>query len=181
MRPRLLRKLSLLQLAGHICSHLQKHGLKAVLTGGSVVSIYTRNRYESYDLDFITETDERTLRKAMEEIGFRRESGRHYTSPATRYYVEFPSPPLAVGNMPLTSSARIKTRYGILRLLDPTQCVMDRLAAWYHWKDRPSLEQALLVASQKRIRPNKIREWSRAEGKEAGYREFTSLLKTARR
>jgi hypothetical protein len=31
--------------------------MSAVLVGGAVVSIYTNNKYESYDLDFISPDD----------------------------------------------------------------------------------------------------------------------------
>jgi hypothetical protein len=45
-----------------------------------------------------------------------------------------------------------------------TDSVKDRLAAFYHWKDLQSLEQAVLVARQHTIDLNEVRRWSQAEG-----------------
>ena len=49
------------QLAALICQHLKKKGLHAILTGGSAVSIYTQNEYQSVDLDFICRAGRRNL------------------------------------------------------------------------------------------------------------------------
>jgi hypothetical protein len=46
-------RMSLAELAAYVCSHLRKHGIRVVLSGGACVSIYTQNRYQSYDLDFV--------------------------------------------------------------------------------------------------------------------------------
>jgi hypothetical protein len=45
--------LSLEELAALVCSTLERHGVSVVLSGGSVVSIYSNNAYQSNDLDFI--------------------------------------------------------------------------------------------------------------------------------
>ena len=34
---------------------LEEAGVIAILTGGAVVSIYTENQYQSFDLDFVLE------------------------------------------------------------------------------------------------------------------------------
>jgi hypothetical protein len=41
------------ELAAYVAEHLRQSDINVVLTGGSCVSIYTDNRYQSYDLDFI--------------------------------------------------------------------------------------------------------------------------------
>jgi len=41
--------------------------------------------------------------------------------------------------------------------------VKDRLAAYFHWNDRQSLEQALLVAKAQPVDIKEIRRWSKAE------------------
>jgi len=41
------------ELAALVCSTPERHGVHVVLSGGSVVSIYSDNVYQSYDLDFI--------------------------------------------------------------------------------------------------------------------------------
>jgi hypothetical protein len=43
------RKMTIGEFAAMIASHLQSQGISTVLTGGAVVSIYTENKYMSYD------------------------------------------------------------------------------------------------------------------------------------
>jgi hypothetical protein len=45
---------SLQQLAVLISEALEQAGIVATLSGGGAVSIYTQNRYQSHDLDFVT-------------------------------------------------------------------------------------------------------------------------------
>jgi len=42
--------------------------------------------------------------------------------------------------------------------------VKDRLAAFYHWKDQQSLEQAILIARDHNIDIEEVRRWSANEG-----------------
>jgi hypothetical protein len=58
------------ELAALVCSTLERHGVSVVLSGGSVVSIYSNNAYQSYDLDFIQTGLARKVDAAMEELGF---------------------------------------------------------------------------------------------------------------
>ena len=48
-----LDQMSVEELATYVAEQLRRRGIDAVLTGGSCVTIYSRNRYASYDLDFI--------------------------------------------------------------------------------------------------------------------------------
>ncbi len=84
-----------------VCECLLANGIQAVLSGGAVVSIYTQNEYESKDLDFISSADIKAIASALEKIGFTKTVGRHFTHAQTIYFVEFPSPPLAIGNTPI--------------------------------------------------------------------------------
>lgn len=45
-------KISLKEFAGYISEELRMRGIEAVLVGGACVTIYSENRYQSYDLDF---------------------------------------------------------------------------------------------------------------------------------
>lgn len=60
--------------------------------------------------------------------------------------------------------SKIKRRNKVLRLLSPTDCVKDRLAAFFHWNDRQSLEQAILVSRRQSVDLKEIRRWSLKEG-----------------
>ena len=109
----------------------------------------------------------------MEEIGFR-EKNRYFIHPDTQHIIEFPSGPLAVGGEPVKRIEEIKYATGILRVISATDCVKDRLAAYYFWGDKQSLTQAILVAIHNRIHIREIRRWSQAEGK---MDEFNVFLK----
>jgi hypothetical protein len=167
---------SLKDLALIVCGKLREHGIKAVLTGGAVVSIYTDNKYQSYDLDFISHAKTEDISRALKEIGFLRE-GRYYRNPSTDFFVEFPAPPIAVGNKPLFEFNEISSEVGYLILLSPTQCVMDRLAAFFHWNDPQSLEQAILVSLNHTISFQEVYEWTIEERCEEKYDEFLRRLK----
>ena len=59
-----------------------------------------------------------------------------------------------------------------LHILTPTLCVMDRLAAFYHWNDRQSLDQAVMVAKRHPIDFQKVKSWSRKEKHQQKYQDF---------
>ncbi len=94
-----IAKMSIGELAAFVCSHLQKQGIEVVLTGGGCVEIYSSGKYSSFDLDFIENVPVggRKLGKVMEEIQFSRKD-RYFVHPDTRYFIEFPVGPLAVGS-----------------------------------------------------------------------------------
>ena len=163
-----------------MCTALERAGIEAVLTGGAVVSIYTENAYQSYDLDFVVRGLAKDVRSAMASIGFTKRAGRHFEHPHTPYIVEFPSGPLAIGNSPVTATASRRTGAGVLRLLTPTDCVMDRLAALYHWSDFQGLEQAVAVGRRQRIDMNRVRRWSRREGMQLKFAVFERRVRDER-
>ena len=65
----------------------------------------------------------------------------------------------------------------ILKLLSPTDCVKDRLAAYYHWNDRPSLEQAVLVCQNQSVDLDEVERWSKSEGKGDKFKLFRKAEK----
>jgi hypothetical protein len=72
--------------------------------------------------------------------------------------------------------AILQTKSGRIVMLTPTDSVKDRLAAWYHWKDPQSLEQALLVAASQKVDRAEVRRWSAREGFKEKYRAFEKRL-----
>ncbi len=62
----------------------------------------------------------------------------------------------------------------ILKLLSPTDCIKDRLAAFYHWNDIQSLDQAILVAKGNKIDLKEIERWSINEGMIDKFKIFKS-------
>jgi hypothetical protein len=169
--------MSVEELAGLVCQSLQDAGVTVTLTGGACVAIWSKGKYVSNDLDFIEEgpVPRRKIREALKRLGFQ-ERGRHFDHPATKIFVEFPNGPLMVGDERVERVTERKTFAGTLRLLTPTDCVKDRLAAYFHWNDRQSLEQALLVAQAQRIDLEDVRRWSKSEGNDAKFRVFKKRL-----
>jgi hypothetical protein len=160
-----LSELSIGELAAFIAEHLRSKGIETVLVGGACISIYSANAYSSFDLDFIItgSSTRQNVRAALAEIDFT-EKNRYFVNPQTPFFVEFPSGPLAIGDEPPSVISTLHFSTGNLRLLSPTDCVKDRLAAFYHWKDQQSLEQALLIASDHEIDSEEVRRWSVNEG-----------------
>jgi len=165
--------MSLGELAAYVCSHLDGRGIKVVLSGGGCVAIYASDRYSSMDLDFIDRlhTTRLKLKAALAEIGFT-EQNRYFVHPVTRFFLEFPSGPLAVGGEPVTVVEELYLETGTLRLLSPTDCVKDRLAAFYYWNDRQCLQQAIWVALERHVDWDEIERWSRLEGEMEKFHLF---------
>jgi len=163
-------EMTLGEFAAYICSYLHEHDIHCVLTGGACVSIYTHNQYRSFDLDFIENSalNRKQVRNILALIGFYEED-RYFKHPATKYFVEFPPGPLAVGREAVRETVTLEFVTGKLVLLSPTDCVKDRLAAFYHWKDMQCLEQAVLVAQSNPVDLDEVARWSESEDKGAEF------------
>lgn len=142
-----------------------------------VVSIYTNNRYQSFDLDFISFADKRKIKVAMESIGFRQDKGRHFIHPNSDFFVEFPGTAVVVGDQPVREFSTIEYPEGILKLLTPTDSVKDRLAAFYHWNDPQALQQAVWITESQPVNLSSVRKWSEKEGMLQKYSEFTEKIR----
>jgi len=64
-----------------------------------------------------------------------------------------------------------------VQILTPTQCVMDRLAAFYHWQDRQALDQAVAVAGAQDVDLDAVRRWSSDEGQGERFAEFLRAIR----
>jgi len=159
-----LKGLLLKDFAFTISDYLIKHGIEVVLTGGACIVIYSDYKYMSYDLDFVLmSTDkQKQVRQLMVEIGFY-EKGRYFKHDDSEYFIDFLPPPLSVGEEPVKKISTIEKEGCILKLLSPTDCVKDRLAAYYFWSDRQALEQAKLVSESQPVDLDEIRRWSEVE------------------
>lgn len=171
-----LTKLALKNLACFIYETLKKAGIDAVLVGGACVSIYSKNRYQSFDLDFVTYEELKSIEEVLKPLGFLR-TGRCFIHPECPYLLDFVNPPIAIGNEAVTEFKTMKTSFGSLQLLTPTDCVKDRLAAFFHWNDAQSLEQALLVAESQKMDLKDLKQWAKAEGHEDKLKRFLKDFK----
>jgi hypothetical protein len=139
--------MSQVELAAYIQNLMQVDGVQVVLSGGSAVSFYSGNKYVSKDLDLINTgfAKRSKIKSVMENLGFR-EYGRYFTHSESTLLVEFPDGPLSVGEEPVKEVSEFELSTGTLKILSPTDCVKDRLCAFFFWNDLQGLAQAVLVA-----------------------------------
>ena len=161
------------EFAAFIDSHLRKSGITVVLSGGACVAIYSDYKYVSKDLDFIGRylLDHKKISLAMKEMGFNKK-GKYYFHPDSQFFVEFISGPLSIGEDPVKDIRELEFSTGIVRIISPTESIKDRLAAYFHWNDLQSLDQAILIANNQEFDIKNIEEWSKKEGKRKEFLVF---------
>ena len=171
-------KVDIKKLAAIISSHLNKSNIEVVLVGGACVSLYSNNQYLSYDIDLVTDTPIRKINPVLEKLGFMSTGGRLFQNPKCKFLIDFPAPPVSIGDGPVLKFNNLKTRFGVIQLLTPTDCVKDRLAAYFFWNDRQSLDQAIMVSKAKKVSFTDIKKWAEKQGEIEKYKEFIKKCKT---
>lgn len=180
--PKITADSTLEDIASIISTALERASIVATLSGGAAVSIYSNNEYQSRDLDFVTASMVAELTPVLEELGFEHcgvPRMSQFLHPLVDWFVEFPSAPLSFGNLYVTHDqcAVIDLPAGTLRIVTPTQSVMDRLAAAIAWKDAQSWEQAVLVAANQDIDWDELQTWFMNEGEtEEEFDRFRSAV-----
>ncbi len=170
-------KTTIEEMGAIVCQALHDHEIEAFLSGGAVVSIYTQNRYESFDLDFVTFGDRKRIKVIMEQLGFKQDKSRFFIHPNSKYFVEFPGTSVAIGDQAISEFAERRTGNEVLRLLTPTDCIKDRLASYIHWKDQQALDQAVWVAKSQPFNPEKVRDFCTKEGDKTAFEDFENRLR----
>ncbi len=170
------QNIAITDLAAIIAEQLQRHNIKVILVGGLAVEIYSENIYPTKDIDMvnISYNTPAEINQAMGEIGFTKQ-GRIYVNDTTEISVEFLSAPLSVGEELIEDTSVVEVDNGIIAILMVKDVIKDRLAAYFHWKDQPSLVQALAVMSPHHISPQELKRFCRSEGKEHEYAAIESL------
>lgn len=177
---------SMVEVAAIVSDALEKAKIKATLSGGAAVTIYSDNAYLSKDLDFVTAALLEVLKPVMESLGFQHTGTprlSQFDHPDVEWFVEFPPSPLAFGSLQVDHKdcGIIKLDVGELRIITPTHSVMDRLAAAIHWNDQQSHTQAILVAANNNVDWDAIRKWFLGEGESASeYERFRRLVERAK-
>lgn len=179
---------TLLEVATVVSEVLTRHDIPAVLSGGGAASLYTDTEYQTTDLDFVTTAMRQQLTPAMAEIGFVQDMdahdqyiGRHFMREGVPWTIEFPSAPVELGNtyVPFEETGFVTTALGVLRVLSPTQCLMDRLT-WYFsgtHGDSGIQAQKIIKHQQSKIDWDAIDRWAEKEGvSQAELAEFKSLI-----
>ncbi len=170
-----IKEMNMEELAAFICEALAKEGIETVLSGGCCVELYSKGRYTSDDIDLIDRFNggHRKIKAIMQKLGFTEyKMKRYFVHEETSLFIEFPRGPLGVGDAPVKEVSSRKTKTGTLKLLTPTDCIKDRLAAYYHWDDAQSLEQAVWVALENEFDIEAVESWSNAEGMDEKFGVF---------
>ena len=98
----------------------------------------------------------------MKELGFV-EKQKYFKHNACPWFIEFVSPPVAIGDQPVHKFNKVETCLGTIKMLLPVDSVKDRLANFYHWNDKQGLEQAINICLEQEIDLNELEKWSKGE------------------
>lgn len=180
-----ISQLNRAELAALVVETLAAAGIDMVLVGGSCVCVYTDERFASFDLDFIdlTYARKKEIAAALANIGFRpRGSTRNFEHKDSRWVLEFPTAPLAIGHEQVKRSqvAKLATAVGTIKLLSPTDCTKDRLLNYYEYRDEQCLQQAEAVARSQRINWSSLKKWHEREGYADRFAVFRKRVESAR-
>ena len=115
------------------------------------------------------------VKKALGELGFV-EKHNYFQREDCPWFVEFVAPPVAIGSEPIFEFNNLKTPLGTIKMLRVIDSVKDRLASFYHWDDKESLEQAIKICTSQKIELEEIEMWSTHEKQEAKYQIFKKSL-----
>lgn len=170
------------QIAALISDHLAHAGYDPVLSGRACVAAYIGARLKADTLDFVlTEHEVPELADAMKAIGFSRTGIYTFESRKCPVDVIFSPPPLAVGDDLVKEIATMKIKGCKVRLLNPTDCVRQRLAMYYRWGDKEAFEDALEMTLNHDIDMELVKRWSDWEWCGDGYEEFVRELKARKK
>ena len=170
-----INEMKTIELAAFVSDYLRKNGVENVLTGGSCAEIYSSEKYVSGDLDFVdlNYVSLKKIANILEDIGFKQlHQSQGFVHPQAVKMVEILNAPLSVGEEKIETVDKLIVAGCQLNILTPTDSVKDRLAAYYHWNDRQSLEVALMVCEKKEINIAEVQRWSVNEGKEEKFNFF---------
>ncbi|HQQ76756.1 MAG TPA: hypothetical protein PLB01_05335 [Thermoanaerobaculia bacterium] len=178
---KLSRRSTLRQVAAAVAGALHDAGISAVLTGGACATIYSEGAYQSEDLDLIllSSPTQKALDQAMAELGFSRRRD-FYEHPSSSFFVEFPRGPLSIGSDLSVKPAEMLIDGVRVTLLSATDSCRDRLAAFYHWRDRQGLQAAVAIAARHDVDLERIRAWSEREAESTNFEEFRRELRIAK-
>jgi hypothetical protein len=180
MRPPDWKTCTEIELWHYVAWHLEGAGISSVLVGGAVVSIYTGGLYRSGDLDLIPEDFERSrIPDVLKSIGFLAGKSRHFKHPECPHLVvEFPLGPVSLGDEYPVTPDEIVVEGRSIRILSPTDCVKDRMAAFIHWGSRDCFDQAILVCQTQKNQVNlqTVAAWCQREGGAAAFEKLLARL-----
>ncbi|HEY5235067.1 MAG TPA: hypothetical protein VIJ14_02715 [Rhabdochlamydiaceae bacterium] len=170
------KKVSLEDLAGFLSAKLAEKDIGIILVGGACVTIYSRNRYQSYDLDFVVYEDMKKVKQALKELGFL-EKNKYFIHPECKWIIEFVSSPVAIGSEIISDFEEIRVSTGTIKMLRVEDSVKDRLASYFHWNDRQGLDQAIDICLEQDVDIKEVKTWAIKEGFEPKFQKFIDQLR----
>ena len=81
----------------------------------------------------------------------------------------------------ITDTTVFESEVGAIPILFSKDVIKDRLAAYFHWQDKPSLVQAVAVMIKHPIAPNELKSFCQNESKENEFDLIKQLLISAKR
>ncbi len=147
------------------------------MTGGSAATFYAPRAYVSDDIDFIVTLKGAGGEHALEQLGYRRK-GDYYVHASSRFPLEFPPGPLAIGDDFVDSWKTFRRKRQLLHVLSPTDACRDRLASFLFWNDFRGLQQALEVcqAQRRKVDLDVVRSWCLRERQAEKFQLFKQRL-----
>jgi hypothetical protein len=147
------------------------------MTGGSAATFYAPRAYLSDDIDFVIAARGVGGEDALKKLGYRKK-GDYYVHALSRFPLEFPPGPLAVGDDYVESWKTFRRKRQLLHVLSPTDACRDRLASFLFWNDFRGLQQALDVcrAQHKKVDLEIVRSWCLRERQAEKFRLFKQRL-----
>ncbi len=118
----------------------------------------------------------------MGDLGYELDGNMFKHKRGSVFTVEFPKGPLQVGGDLVKGYDTVKRGKETLHVVSATDCIRDRLSAFYFWNDRSSLETALDVALAvpDKINLDLIETWSARERETNKFVEFERLFRSRR-
>jgi hypothetical protein len=163
--------------AAAVCQALTDSGFDPVLTGRACASVYANHSIKVEAMDFVVSeyiVDE--IRSKMKSLGFACKVHRTFGSKECPFEVSFLPPPVVVGDAVVDELNTIKTSKGTLRLLNPTDCVRQRLSTYYRFGNRHALDDAVIVAKKFKVDMDLIERWSHWEWASDKFEVFKGML-----
>lgn len=128
-----------------------------VLVGGAAAELYSGGAYTTGDLDFVGQVP-LSVERDLEEAGFNR-AGRHWVRDEGEIFLEVAGS--ALGDQ--EEAVRLELGGCVLRILQPEDVIVDRLAAWQFWRSQVDGIGAWFVykEQQDRLDPERLRVLAR--------------------
>lgn len=162
-----------------ICVHLTDMGFDPVLTGKACAAIHAGSDVDAKSLEFvISEYVVDRVESVMASLGFKCLVHRTFGGKGSKFEVSFLPPPVAVGDAVVENIYRLKGAKGELKMLNPTDCIRQRLSMYYRFGSESAFLDALAVARKHKVDMEFIARWSDWEWAGDKFETFMKSLKS---